>query len=114
MNRDSIVSTCACLHLHGNTYHYFLISSTIMDRYQHLSSLFDCVIDDADELALYSLSVGHDVVSTPIRALDDERFSSREKCRRRVEHHRSSELEVGTIDYVMQALANVKMDHRAS
>src|SRR5207245_3076640 len=114
LNIDRQFSEGAILHVRVQDQHYFLSSPNSRNWYQHLSALFDCVVDDADELALYSLSVGHDVVRTPIRALDDERFSCREKRCRRVEHHRSSELEVGTIDYVMQAIPNMKMDHRAS
>src|SRR5690348_12841966 len=94
--------------------HYLLGSPDGRDWYQHLSAFLDGIVDDADELALYTFSIGHDIVWPTVGAFDDERFSSGEQRRCWVEHHGPSELEVGTIDDVVETLSNVEVDHRAS
>ena len=82
-------------------------SSDSRYRYQHFPSFLDRVVYDADELALHPFSVRHDVVRTPIGALDDECFSSREQGCRGIEHHCSSELEVSAVNDVMEAFTDM-------
>jgi hypothetical protein len=91
--------------------HDFLSSPDSRNWYQHLSPFLDCVVYDADELALHPFPVRHNVVRTTISALDDKCLRSREQCCSGIKHHCSSELEVGTVDDVVEAFADMQMDH---
>src|SRR5947208_13344534 len=61
------------------------------------------------ESDFYHLTVRHNVVWAPIGTLDDQILCSRELGHGRVQHHCSSKLEVGAVDDVVEAFADVEV-----
>ena len=76
---------------------------------ENFSVLFDCFVDYADESPFDPFTVRHDVVGASVGAFDDQGFCSGELGHGWVQHHCSSKLEVGTVDDVVEAFANVKV-----
>src|SRR5436853_6316329 len=96
-------------HVSVQNQHYFLGSPNGRDWDEDLSVLFDSLVDYTDESAFNPLTVRHNVVWTPIGALDDQSLCSRELGHGRVQHHCSSKLEVGAVDDVVEAFADVEV-----
>src|SRR6266516_646768 len=101
-------------HIRVEDQHYFLGSPNCWDGNEDLPVLLDGFVDYADESAFNPFTVRHYVIWTSIRAFDDQGLRAGELRHRGVEHHCSSKLEVGAVDDVMEALANVKMYDRAA
>src|SRR5260370_36529921 len=91
--------------------HYFLGSTDRWNWDEDFSILLYGFVYYADESTFDPFAVRHDVVWSSIGAFDDQCLSSRELSHCGVQHHSSSELEVGTVDDVVEAFTNVEI-HR--
>src|SRR5205807_4567346 len=101
-------------HIRVEDQHYFLGSPNGRDWDEDLSILFDSFVDYAYESAFNTFTVRHNVVWTSIGAFDDQGLRAGELRHRGVEHHCSSKLEVGAVDDVVEALANVEVYNGAA
>src|SRR3989344_4574109 len=93
--------------------HHLLRPAGAQDRDQHLPLPADGADDDPGDLVLGFLLRGQDVVLAAVCRFDDHAFQPGERCGCRIEQPGPAVLLVSGIEHVVQAIADMEVDHGA-